>query len=103
MIGRNCTLQSFVQYRQQRHPKFRPACLNGKLGTIIALVIESRREAHTKLSPDILSIMVAEVAWNNHLDVVSTAYQTVVSLYAWLEKELQKLSGPYLMLAGAIF
>ena len=51
-------------------PKFRSACRDGKLKTIIATV-ESRTEADTKLSPDIFSVMMAEAALNNHVDVVS--------------------------------
>ena len=42
-------------------PKFRSACRDRKLKTIIATV-ESRTEADTKLSPDIFSVMMAEAA-----------------------------------------
>ena len=51
-------------------PKLRSACLDGKLKTIIA-ILESRPEPETKLRPDIFSVMMAEAAKNNHVDVVS--------------------------------
>lgn len=51
-------------------PKFRSACCDGKLKTIIA-TIESRIETDTKLDPNIFSVMMAEAALNNHVDVVS--------------------------------
>ena len=50
-------------------PKFRSACNDGKLKTIIA-TIESR-EADTKLNPDIFSVMMAEAVRNNQVDIVS--------------------------------
>lgn len=51
-------------------PKFRSACRDGKLKTIIATV-ESRTKAETKLSPDIFPVMMAEAAQNNQVNVVS--------------------------------